>query len=313
MRPVRLTYVGALHQIYHRGLEGKDIFFENQDKLFFLDLVKQKSKQLKIRILAYCLTDNDYQLVIENTSGRMSDFLKNLNSDYGMYYRRRFGGKGIVFYDRYRSVLIQDENYLKMAIADVLLTPVQEEIVERVDEYLWSSVPEYFKKKSSEIVDNQAVGLLFGSKSKFLRYHQSQWGKKIPRFRSKYGYVLGERSFVDEAAKKYKLYMQPKKSTASKDKKEKLFFEAPETVIKDFETEKGVTIDTINVHTYVGKRLRAELLANLKDRAGVTYPQIGKLPLYSDLSVSSLGKVYQEAKERIRKRSEQGVISRHKM
>lgn len=296
-----MTYPGALHYILHRGLEGKDVFFANQDKMTLLDNMKRKSAQLRIKIFAYCITDNDYQLVIENTSGRMSDFLKNLNGEYGMYYRKQFGGKGIVFYDRYHSALIQNQDYLKRAIAFVLLTPVREGVVEQIDEYLWSSAAEYFRKKHSGVVDVEFVNRLFGSKAKFFRYIQSQLGKELPRFRSKSGYILGERSFLDEAVKKYKDFMAAggSASLSANTKVEKRHFETPEKVMSRFELEKGIELDKLDLHTYKGKRLRAELLVYLKERAGLTYPRIGEIPLFQNLKVASLGRIYQEAKKRL--------------
>ncbi|NIM84465.1 MAG: hypothetical protein GTO20_37205 [Candidatus Aminicenantes bacterium] len=298
-----MTYPGALHYIFHRGLEGKDVFFANQDKMTLLDNMKRKSAQLRIKIFAYCITDNDYQLVIENTSGRMSDFLKNLNGEYGMYYRKQFGGKGVVFYDRYHSALIQNQDYLKAAIAFVLLTPMREGVVEQIDEYLWSSVSEYFRKKHSGVVDVESVNRLFGSKTKFFRYIQSQLGKELPRFRSKTGYIVGERSFLDEAVKKYKDFMAAGGSAGlnAVTKVEKKHFESPEKVMNRFELEKGIELDKLDLHTYKGKRLRAELLVYLKERAGLTYPRISKIPLFHDLKVASLGRIYQEAKKRLQK------------
>lgn len=302
-----MTYPGALHYIFHRGLEGKEVFFANQDKMTLLDNMKRKSAQLRIKIFAYCITDNDYQLVIENTSGRMSDFLKNLNGEYGMYFRRQFGGKGVVFYDRYHSSLIQDQDYLKRAIAFVLLTPVREGVVEQIDEYLWSSAAEYFRKKHSGIVDVEFVNQLFVSKAKFFRYIQSQMGKELPRFRSKSGYIIGERSFLDEAKKKYNDFIitGDLASLSTNSKAERKHFESPENVMSRFELEKGIELDKLDLHTYKGKRLRAELLVYLKDRAGITYPRIGKIPLFHDLKVASLGRIYQEAKKRLQTRAEE--------
>jgi REP element-mobilizing transposase RayT len=291
-----------LHYVLHRGLEGKEIFYENRDKMTLLELIKQKATQLRVKVLAYCITDNEYRLVIENTSGKMSDFLKNLNGDYGMYYRRRFGGKGIVFYDRYQSTLIQDESYLKLAIAYALLTPVRENIVEQIDEYIWSSVSEYFNKKGSEIVDSEYIKQLFGSRTKFLRYHQSQAGMEFPRYRCQYGYILGERLFQHEAIKKYKENIVPGSPTGVK--ADPSFFESPDIVIRRFEQEKGIDLDDVDIHTYKGKRLRGELLIHLKEKAGLTYPMISKVPLFHNLKASSLGRLYQEAKKRLRKRLE---------
>jgi len=35
--------------------------------------------------------NNHYHLILENTSGRLSSFIKQLNSQYGIYYRTKKG------------------------------------------------------------------------------------------------------------------------------------------------------------------------------------------------------------------------------
>ena len=76
MRRARLTYKGAYHHVMNRGYDGNPIFKGRKDKEDFLSLLKLYSEKLNIRIFAYCLMDNHYHLILENSSGRMSDFLK---------------------------------------------------------------------------------------------------------------------------------------------------------------------------------------------------------------------------------------------
>lgn len=88
MKRVRLTYRGAYHHAMSRGYNGNDIFAGNKSKGHFLDLLEGTAKKLKIRLFAYCIMDNHYHLVLENSNGRMSDFFGQLNGLYGMYYRK---------------------------------------------------------------------------------------------------------------------------------------------------------------------------------------------------------------------------------
>jgi putative transposase len=59
----------------NRGYDGNDIFFGNQNKSQFLDYLEGSCNQMMIRLFAYCVMDNHYHLDLENSSGRMSDFL----------------------------------------------------------------------------------------------------------------------------------------------------------------------------------------------------------------------------------------------
>ena len=144
MRRERITYPGAYHHVMNRGDDGNDIFAGNKKKSQFLDYLEGASSQMKIRIFAYCSIDNHYHLVLENSSGRMSDFLKLLNGQYGMYYRKMYGGKGYVFQSRFKSTIIEDDGYLIKSIEYLLQNPVRAGIVSFAENYIWSSIHYYF-------------------------------------------------------------------------------------------------------------------------------------------------------------------------
>jgi hypothetical protein len=55
-------------------------------------------------------------------------------------------------------------------------------------------------------------------------------------------------------------------------------------------------IEELDISTHVGKRLRGELLIRLKDTAGLKYIDIIEIPLFNNLKLPSLGKLYRDAK-----------------
>ena len=88
----------------------------------------------------------------------MSNFLKLLNGQYGMYYRKMEGGQGYVFQSRFKSTLIEDDGYLIKSIKSIeylLQNPVRADIVYRyrAENYTWSSVRYYFSNQQSDIID----------------------------------------------------------------------------------------------------------------------------------------------------------------
>ncbi len=208
MRALRLTYPGALHYIKHRGKPGDDIFWINRDKVNFLDLMKQKCVKSRVRIFAYCIMNNDGQLVVENTGG-MPEYFKDLNSKFASLYRNRHGGKGPVFHDRYYSAVIQDREYLKKAITYILMTPVREGIAETADEYLWSSTHAYFEQKESDLVDLEYMRRLFGRRIKIFHSQTGPVGldAELPVVKSKEGHIIGKKVFLKEAVEKYREHL----------------------------------------------------------------------------------------------------------
>lgn len=91
MRRARITYEGAFHHAMNRGINGDAILAGSKSKTMFLDVMQSTASNLKIKILAYCIMDNHYHLILENSSGRMSDFFRQLNGNYGMIYRKLYG------------------------------------------------------------------------------------------------------------------------------------------------------------------------------------------------------------------------------
>jgi hypothetical protein len=61
---------------------------------------------------------------------------------------------------------------------------------------------------------------------------------------------------------------------------------------------RGIKVDLINTGTWEGKRLRGELLILLKDEAGLKYREIRDIDIFSDLSFSSLRRLYRISKDR---------------
>ncbi|MCK4761881.1 MAG: transposase [Candidatus Aminicenantes bacterium] len=129
----------------NRGYNGNHIFEGNKNKSQFLDYLEWAAKQMKIRLFAYCVLDNHYHLVMENSSGRMSDFAKLLNGQYGSYYRKIDGGKGYVFQSRFKSTIIENDSYLIKSIVYCLQNPVRAGIVSIAEHYIWSSARFYFQ------------------------------------------------------------------------------------------------------------------------------------------------------------------------
>ena len=295
MRRARITYQGAFHHAMNRGIEGRNIFQKKKYKEKFLELLVSKKERLKIRIFSYCIMDNHYHLVVENSSGRMSEFFKQLNSQYATFFRTQVGGKGYVFQDRFNSTLIQDDSYLQQAIAYILRNPVRAGICSNAYDYKWSSTTAYFSNGiKDKIVDNVFVDELFGSRNSFNQ--RLELSQELPILKTRYGQILGEESFIKTALKK----SNRRQETQSMERKRQddRYFESVQKVIREFESSNSLKIEEINIAEYTGKRLRGELLLRLKDLAGLTYPEIAKYDLFADIQAHSLGRLYKYAKEK---------------
>ena len=77
-----------------------------------------------------------------------------------------------------------------------------------------------------------------------------------------------------------------------KKRRDDFYFEPVAKVIREFERDKGIKIDDINIGKWDGKRLRTELLVLLHDLTGLKYREIIELPIFSDLHYLSMSRLY---------------------
>jgi REP element-mobilizing transposase RayT len=298
MRRVRITYPGAFHHAMNRGFDSNEIFPAKKTKAQFLNYLQEAAKKMKIRIFAYTVMDTHYHLVLENSSGRMSNCMKLLNGQYGRYYRKIAGGKGYVFQGRFKSTLIENDSYLIQSILYLLNNPVRAGLVEKAEDYIWSSMNCYFCNEESEIVDAAFIEELFGSKEELLCAVRSTVNRELTVEETKYGEFLGSEGFLESALKKHDRRTRPTSQSKGSQRIDEHYFDPVEKVLKEFEKMNGINIEEIDTGAFEGKRLRGDFLVLLKDKAGLTYKEIGEIELFENLSFSSLGSIYRNMKGR---------------
>lgn len=298
MRRARLTFPGAFHHCMNRGHGRERILSGDKDKTVFLSILGIASKRLKIRVLAYCLMDNHYHLVIENSSGRMADFFKLLNGEYGTDYRRRHGGAGYVFQGRFKSTLIQDDGYLLMAISYVLGNPVRVGLVKDFLEYPWSSAAIYFKTDGSDLTDNVFVEELYETAKK-MHEHVRIWQERkaeLPVIQTELGPLLADETGVGELKERFD--RRSGQESLERKRKDDFGFEPIAKIYQEFCTMHEVDLDKIDFDTRYGQQLRRELLLHLKDRGGLKYREIAQLPDFAGVKMNSLGSLYRYEKSK---------------
>lgn len=299
MRHARLTWQGAFHHIMNRGIEKIPIFKDDKLKKYYLDFLIEHSKKEKIRIFAYCIMDNHYHLLLENSSLRLSEFMKNVNSQFGQLYRKLNRGKGYVFEDRFKSTLIENESYLVTLIRYLHQNPVRAKIVKDPFQYRWSSINLYFKKKESEFVDTEYVENIFSDENNFIDLMNDIIYKDLPDKKTKFGRIFGSENFVKISEKKYDRRSE-NNSKLNKRKSDK-YFEPVEKIFFEFENKIGKKIEEIDISTHKGKRERGELLVYLKDYSGLKYKEICEFDIFRDIKFNSLGHIYSNAKKQLKK------------
>jgi len=279
------------------------IFAGEKSERLFLEILEKWSQRLKILILAYCLMDNHYHLVIENSSGRMADFFKQINGEFGTVHRRLNGGKGYVFQGHYQSIVIQDEGYLLTVITYVLANPVRSRLAGDFEEYPWSSAGLYFQEYSPGWLDCQLVESLVGTRRELAR-HVRAWQidkKSLPVMNTELGKVIA----VEEGLPVMRERFDRRSGRESVERKrgDDFGFEPIVKIFQEFSETNGLDKDKINYSTHRGKRYRWEFLVYLKERDGLKYREIARMPEFNDVKTNSLKKMCGDGKKWLPKKN----------
>ncbi len=138
-RPLRLEHEGAVWHVTSRGNERKNIFRTDADRLLFLALLAEAVKRFRWVVHVYTLMTNHFHLVIETPEKTLSRGMQWLNGRYAQRFNKRHHRVGHLFQGRFHSELVQKESHLLELARYVVLNPVRAGMVERPEDYRWSS------------------------------------------------------------------------------------------------------------------------------------------------------------------------------
>ena len=138
-RPLRIEYPGAWYHVMNRGRRAEEIFTERNDYCLFLDLLQESSELWNIKISAYCLMPNHYHMLLQTPEGNLSRCMRHINGVYTQRFNRSHQCDGQLFRGRFKSILVGGDSYLLQLMRYVHRNPLRAGLVEKLDEYPWSS------------------------------------------------------------------------------------------------------------------------------------------------------------------------------
>ena len=169
-RYARLAYPNLFYHIINRGFERRHIFKENKDYIKFLENLLKYKKKFDWIIYCYCLLPNHYHLLIQTKKHPLARILNSLQTAYGVYFNRKYKRIGPIFAGRYKSIIVQKDEYFMQVSKYIHLNPVKAGLVNNPLIYPYSSYQEYIKDKNialnKNIIDNKAKKRIIGNLDK---------------------------------------------------------------------------------------------------------------------------------------------------
>lgn len=138
-RPLRIEFAGALYHVTCRGNERRPIFRTNRDRHAFLDFLAVATRRFHWSVTAWVLMNNHFHLVIQTHEANLSRGMHWLNGSYAAWFNHQHGRSGHLFQGRFKAFLIDKESYFTEVLRYVVLNPVRAALVDRPEQYRWSS------------------------------------------------------------------------------------------------------------------------------------------------------------------------------
>lgn len=138
-RPLRIEFPGAVYHITSRGNAKQDIFLNDRDRTGFLKILHTVVERFNWVVHCYCLMNNHYHLVVETPDANLSRGMRQLNGVYTQKFNWWYNRTGHTFQGRYKSILVEKQNYLLEVCRYVVLNPVRAHLILDPYEWNWSS------------------------------------------------------------------------------------------------------------------------------------------------------------------------------
>jgi putative transposase len=138
-RLARLVVPGLPHHVTQRGNGRAQTFFSDGDYALYRDLLADACREARVAVWAWVLMPNHVHLIlVPSDADGLRRALAPVHRRYAGHVHARERRTGHFWQGRFGAVIL-DEDHLAAALAYVALNPVRARLVERPQDWRWSS------------------------------------------------------------------------------------------------------------------------------------------------------------------------------
>jgi len=180
-RKARIDAPGALHHIICRGIEQRKIFDDDVDRDNFLERLGNILIETSTPCYGWTLIPNHVHLLLRTGKVAISTVMRRLLTGYAVSYNRRHRRSGHLFQNRFKSILCQEDLYLKELVGYIHLNPLRAGIVVKFKDlakYPYCGHSALVGKRQHEFQDVEYVLKHFGKKMSEARHNYREFVHK---------------------------------------------------------------------------------------------------------------------------------------
>lgn len=164
------SYKDQYYHVYNRGNNRENIFIEHKNYIYFLNKVKTAFDK-KIELVSYCLMPNHYHiLVFVLEKGALEKAMQQVSTGYTRAIKIAYNRTGHLFQGRFKNKLIPNNQYLLHLSRYILRNPLRAGLVDRIEDWKYSSFSETIIKSEPGFVKPQILVDQFSSIKEFKKF-----------------------------------------------------------------------------------------------------------------------------------------------
>ena len=157
-RAARIVVPDLAHHVIQRGNRQQAIFFSDDDRQAYIDLLAIYCRKTRTRCLAWCLMDNHVHLVlVPDRSDGLRATLAAVHTAYSQRINSAQATSGHLFQGRFLSYPM-DDAHLMVAVRYIENNPVKAGLVRHAEDWNWSSARAHVGSGHDQITDIAALG-----------------------------------------------------------------------------------------------------------------------------------------------------------
>lgn len=212
-RRARVIVPGMPHHIVQRGHNRQVVFVEERDYEYYLENLAEWKGILGLQLYSYCLMTNHVHLIVgaNERLGDIGELMKRLAGRQTRFVNKMERRTGSLWEGRYKISPIETDVYLLQCCRYVELNPVKAKMVERVENYPWSSYRARVGLDSYPWLDTSPVILALGESDRVRKEHYAKFVNNINEAQDQAGFIgkavernqlTGSRAFIDEVERR---------------------------------------------------------------------------------------------------------------
>ncbi len=202
-RIARIVVPGQPHHITQRGNRREQVFFHEKDCEIYLRILKEQIALNGVQIWAYCLMDNHVHLVaVPLREDSLARCMAETHRQYTRYFNKRNGWTGHIWQGRFNSFPLEG-NHVLAAIRYVERNPVRASIVQKAEDYAWSSAKHHVLGNADPLIADHPLRAAISDWAAFLAEGDQPDMTDDIKKHARTGRPMGDASFLSKLEKQF--------------------------------------------------------------------------------------------------------------